>query len=32
MFEKKKKTMITYITFLNGFVAKKGNDNCHSLF
>ncbi len=31
MFEKKK-AMITFITFFDGFVAKKENSNYHSLF
>jgi hypothetical protein len=32
VFEKKKKTMITFITFFDGVVAKKGDDNYRNLF
>ncbi len=32
MFEKKKKTTTASITFFHGFVAKKGDSNCHHPF
>jgi hypothetical protein len=32
VFRNKKKTTTTFIIFFDGFVGKKGDSNCHSLF
>jgi hypothetical protein len=32
LFEKKKNDMTIFITFFNGFVVKKGDNNCPRLF